>query len=304
MASPLARGLFTKAIGESGGAFNAGATPPESLNTIEQRTVAFAQGAFNTSTLADLRKLPAETILQAVAANAGTPLPPLFRPVVDGYFLPDSVPHIYAAGNQAHVPLLAGWNADEVRGQVILAKVQPTVETFTATTQSIFGENTQRFLVVYPATTDAEAVISAGDYASDHFIAYSTWRWLESQVATGKSPVYRYRLDLGSPGDKFHAAILGAFHSDDIEYVFGTLDSRQQVTLRPEDRKLSDLIGSYWTNFARTGDPNATGLPIWPVYNESNQWQVMHLDANPTVRPDNQRNRYLFLDEVWGQPKN
>jgi para-nitrobenzyl esterase len=303
MASPLARGLFTKAIGESGGAFYSDSLPYQSREEIEQRNVAFAQSAFNTSSLADLRKLSVETILQAVTAKT-TPPPPRFGPVVDGYFLPDSVPNIYAAGNQAHVPLLAGWNADEARGEVILAKVQPTVESFTTTAQTEFGDNAQKFLAVYPATTDAEAITSAGDLASDRFIAFSTWRWLEAQVDTGKSPVYRYRFDLGSPGDKFHPAIIGAFHSDDIEYVFGTLDSRVGATWRPEDRKLSDQIGAYWTNFARAGDPNDTGLPKWPTYNAADQWQVMHLDATSAARPDTQRDRYLFLDEAWGKPKN
>lgn len=302
MASPLARGLFSKAIGESGGAFYSGGLQYDSRESLEERNVAFAQAAFNTSKLADLRKLPVDTILQAVQAKT-TPIPPRFGPDVDGYFLPDSVPNIYAAGHQAHIPLLAGWNADEARGSILLSKTPTTIDTFTATAQTQFGDRANDFLAVYPDTTDAEAITSAGDFASDRFIVFSTWRWLEAQVNTGQSPVYRYRLDLGSPGDKFHPASIGAFHSDDIEYVFGTLDSRQEATWRPEDRKLSDQIGAYWTNFARTGDPNATGLPIWPTYNANTQWQVMHLDTISMAKPDANRARYLFLDEVWGKPK-
>ncbi len=129
-------------------------------------------------------------------------------------------------------------------------------------------------------------------------------------MQTGNAPVYRYEFDLGSPGDKFHPAAIGAFHSDDIEYVFGTLDSRQEFTARPEDRKLSDQMQTYWTNFARTGDPNGGGsssapdLPKWPTYNASTGWMVMHLDASSEAKPDTQRDRYLFLDSVWGKPKN
>jgi para-nitrobenzyl esterase len=185
---------------------------------------------------------------------------------------------------------------------VLLAKTKTTAASFAATAQTEFGENAQRFLAVYAATTDDEAVISAGDFASDRFISYSTWRWLEAQVARGKAPVFRYRFDLGSPGDTNHQAILGAFHSDDIEYVFGTLDSRPGAVWRPEDRKLSELIGTYWTNFARSGDPNGTGIPHWPTYGPD-QWQVMHLDAVSEAKPDGQRERYLFLDGVWGKPK-
>jgi para-nitrobenzyl esterase len=301
MASPLSKDLFAKAVGESGGAFYSGDLGFEPREVREQKDSQFAQTAFGTTKLADLRKLSADDILKAATAKT-TPPPPHFGPDVDGYFLPDSVPNIYAAGNQAHVPLLAGWNADEVRAAVLLAPKKPTVDSFTTQAQAEFGANAQKFLAVYPATTDAEALTSAGDFASDRFIAYSTWRWLEAQVATGKAPVYRYRLDLGSPGDKYHLAILGAFHSDDIEYVFGTLDSRPEAVWRPEDRKLSDQIGAYWTNFARTGDPNGPNLPKWPTYGPT-EWQFMHLDATSEARPDDHRDRYLFLNQVWGKPK-
>ncbi len=302
MASPVARGLFNKAIGESGAAFSSKTLPFQTREVREQRDLAFAKAAFNTTSLAELRKLPTDAILQAATAKTSS-APLRFDPDVDGYFLPDSVPNIYAAGHQAHVPLLAGWNADEVRAQITSAKTPTTVESFTATAHADFGDRAEDFLAVYPASTDAEAVASAGDYASDRFIAFSTWRWLEAQVTSGASRVYRYRLDLGNPGDKYHPAAYGAFHSDDIEYVFGTLDSRNIAAWRPEDRKLSDQMGAYWTNFARTGDPNNTGLPIWPTYNAKGGWQVMHLDANSEARPDSQRNRYVFLDSVWGKTK-
>jgi para-nitrobenzyl esterase len=301
MASPVSRSLFSKAIGESGAMFPNDEPKQLSSDALEERNVAFAQTAFGTSSLAELRKLSTDEVLRAATAKTMPP-PPRFGPSVDGYFLPDSVPNTYAKGLQAQVPLLAGWNADEVRGQVLLAKTKTTAESFAATTQKDFDDRAKDFLAVYPAGTDTEAVVSAGDYASDRFIAYATWKWLEAQVATGKAPVFRYRLDLGSPGDKNHQAILGAFHSDDIEYVFGTLDSRPEAAWRPEDRKLSELMGAYWTNFARNGDPNGPGLPQWPVY-KADQWQVMHLDATSAAKADAQRVRYLFLDKVWGQPK-
>jgi para-nitrobenzyl esterase len=303
MASPTARGLFTKAVGESGAAFSSGESTFEPREKLEQRNLAFVKTAYNTSSLADLRKLPADTILAAVTAKT-TPPPPRFGPDVDGYFLPDSVPNIYAAGHQAHVLLLAGWNADEARGQVLLAKTPTTIESFTAAAHTDFGDRAEGFLALYPASTDAEAIRSAGDLAGDRYTAFSTWRWLEFQISTGESPVYRYRFDLGSPGDKDHQAILGAFHSDEIQYVFGTLDSRPGAEWRKEDRALSEQIGSYWTNFARSGNPNSTGLPTWPTYNEKGGWQVMYLDATSQAKPDTQRSRYLFLNTIWGKPAN
>ncbi len=301
MASPMARGLFSKAIGESGGAFSSDTLPFESRSMREEKDLAFAKAAYHTGNLAELRKLSADEILRGAKENASSPRPQ-FLPDVDGFFLPDSVPNIYAAGHQAHVPLLAGWNADEARSRVTAAKIPTTAESFSAAAHIEFKDRAEEFLTVYPDSNDAESVVSAGDFAGDRFIAFSTWRWLEAQVSTGESPVYRYRLDLGSPGDKYHPAAYGAFHSDDIEYVFGTLDSRNLAVWRPEDRKLSDQIGAYWTNFARTGDPNSTGLAEWPTYNAKGGWQVMHLDAISQARPDAHRSRYLFLDTVWSRP--
>ena len=295
MVSPLSKGLMAKAIGESGGAIFSAGLAYEPREVREKRDSAFMERTFKTVKLADLRRISTEDMARAVSAQGAT----RFGPDVDGYFLPESMAAIYAAGKQAHIPVLAGWNADEGR---TAGQTTPTVASFAALAQQEFGPRAGEFLAVYPGTTDAEASTSAGDFGGDKFIAYSTWRWIEAQVKTGGAPVYRYFFTLGSPGDKNHLAALGAFHSDDIEYVFGTLDSRPDALWRPEDRKLSEQIGQYWTNFARTGDPNGTGLPKWPVYAPT-EWQVMHLDAAPEAKADAWRGRYVFLDSVWGKEK-
>ena len=120
-------------------------------------------------------------------------------------------------------------------------------------------------------------------FRGDNFLVYSTWAWLEAQVKTGGSPVYRYLFALPSPGDPYHPVSAGAFHSDEIEYVFGNLDSRKGATFRPEDYKLSDLMQTYWTNFARTGDPNGDPAPHWPTYDAAGNWQVMRLSPDPAA---------------------
>jgi para-nitrobenzyl esterase len=294
MASPIAKGLFSKAIGESGAAFYSGGLGFQPREQAEQADAVWAEHVFGSSSLFYLRNLTADEMLQKATAKTGQP--PRFQPIIDGFFLPDSLPHLYAEGKQAHIPVLGGWNANESR-----ANGKPTAAAFTAQAQKEFGADAPGFLSVYPATADAEALQSANDYAGDRFIAYSTWAWLEAQTKTGNAPVYRYFLDLGSPGDRNHSIAQGAFHSDDIEYVFGTLDSRPEMDFRPIDRALSDQMQQYWTNFARSGDPNGTGLPRWLPYSAADDWQVLHLNAAPQSKPDNLRGRDLFLDSQWGR---
>jgi para-nitrobenzyl esterase len=292
MASPLSKGLIAKAIGESGGAFYSSGLGFEPREVREKKDSEFMERSFGTAKLAELRRVSTEDLVRAVTAKGAA----RFGPNVDGYFLPESVPAIYAASSQAQVPLMAGWNADEGRAA---GKATPTAASFVALAEKEFGERAKDFLAVYPGTTDEEAMTSAGDYGGDKFIAFSTWRWLEAQVKTGKAPVYRYFFALASPGDRNHPVSAGAFHSDDIEYVFGTLDSRPEAKWRPEDRALSEQMGQYWTNFAKTGDPNGPGLPKWPTYGA--EGQVMHLDAAPEAKADGWRGRYMFLDSVWGK---
>ena len=135
-----------------------------------------------------------------------------------------------------------------------------------------------------PATPTSRPSAPPIAYGSDAFIAFSTWKWLEAHRKTGDSPVYRYHFELPRRPSKFHPGTF-AFHSDDIEYVFGTLDTRPGVRhAAPEDRKLSEQMMSYWTNFAKTGDPNGPGLPVWPKYDEDDS--LIHLDSTITSGPD------------------
>ncbi|MGB7547063.1 MAG: carboxylesterase family protein [Terracidiphilus sp.] len=285
MVSPMAQGLFEKAIGESGAAFPSGLTLGG--QTVAERVK--VDGAWVDSlgvkSLQELRAMPTDKILEAAAKKGA----PEFAPDIDGRLLTEPVPETYAAGKQAHVPLLGGWNADEGS---FFAMRGMTAEQWKAMAESLFKDRAPEFLTLYPGNTDAEALRSAIDYGSDSFIAFGTWKWLEAQRKTGDSPVYRYHLELAAPPSKFHPGSF-AFHSDDIEYVFGTLATRPGAVWRPEDWKLSEEMMGYWTNFAKTGDPNGAGLPEWPKYGKDDE--LIHLNNPITSGPDTSKPRYEFL---------
>jgi para-nitrobenzyl esterase len=296
MASPLAKGLFHKAIGESGGA---GERPdPEAAEkSREVKDLKLAASLLGTTTLAELRAVPAQKLLDAFFKPGGENNF-AFGPDVDGYFLPEPTPAIFAAGQQNDVPLLAGWNHDEGSFEIAFSPQKPTAESLKAEAQKEFGEKAPEALKLYPTDTEDHVQRSALDFAGDRFIAWSTWWWMEAQSKTGKQPIYRFRFDLGPPADS-KGPQLGAYHSSEIEYVFGQLDSKAGIAWRPEDRQLSEQMQKYWANFARSGDPNGLGLPKWPVYSAADGWQVMFLDAKSAAHKDDLRERYLFLTGAW-----
>jgi para-nitrobenzyl esterase len=296
MASPLAKGLFQKAIGESGGAFYSGGLTFEPRSVREEKDAKVVSTKLGVSTLAELRAIPAQKLLDEFAPPKSPGFD--FGPDVDGYFLPEPVPAIFAAGKQNDVPLLAGWNHDEDIFEIAFNPQKPTADTLKATAQKEFGEKAPEFLKLYPADTPEQARRSAIDFAGDRFIAFSTWDWMEAQSKTGKQPIYRFRFDLGPPSAP-NGPQLGAYHSSEIEYVFGQLDSKKDVTWTPETRALSAEMQTYWANFARSGDPNAPGLPKWPVYSAADGWTVMFLDATSAAHKDELRDRYLFLAGAW-----
>ena len=295
MASPLAQGLFNHAIGESGAFFSL-TLPLKPLAEAENADVKFAQSALGTSSLESLRdKSSGELLAAALKQNIVR-----FSPDIDGYFLPEDVSSIYSSGHQCHIPLLAGWNADEGSYKAIFHDEAPTAKNYVTSVRALFGPDADKVLRLYPGKTDAQAKRSAQDLAGDQFIGYSTWKWLEMQSQTGGSPVFRYEFDQATPlsvADKAKdpARTPTAYHSSEIEFVFGVLASKK-LPWHPADYMLSNAMSEYWANFAKTGNPNGEHLPSWPAYNKQDGYPVMHLNASPHVAPDSHHQRYEFLE--------
>ena len=287
MASPLAHGLFEKAIGESG-AFFGRSLKAVSLAESEAAGAKFAESELGATSLEALRAKPADALLTAQAKPGVT----RFSANIDGYFMPEDINTIYSEGKQSHVPLLAGWNSDEGSFHMFFQKDDASAANYAAHAKTTYGDNAAQFLKLYPGETDVQAKRSAQDWSGDQFIAYSTWKWLELQAKTGGHPVFRYEFDEAPPGQD-----RGAYHSAEIEFVFGALASKD-YKWTDEDQKLSDIMSTYWSNFAKTGNPNGAGLPSWPVYKKSDEYAVMHLTTSPHAEPDSHRARYLFLESV------
>ena len=294
MASPLARGLFNRAIGESG-AYFAPSVRLKPRAQAEETGARFAQSVTGKASIDLLRAMPAQALLDAAAKLTWQD----FWPDMDGFFLPADCVSIYGAGRQAHVALLAGWNRDEGFYGRFFDKDPPNVANYAARAKAMFGDRAEAFLRLYPGATDSEARRSAQDADGDRFIAQGTWKWLEMQRATGGSPVYRYEFDQTLPpaANAGPGAEPTAPHACEIEFVFRVLSARN-LPWRPEDRVASEMISSYWTNFATSGDPNGPGLPRWPAYASADGFQVMHLTSSPGAAADSHRGRYKFQDQV------
>ena len=313
MASPLSKNIIAGAIGESGSLL--GLNPTASLQDAEKRGADFA-ASLKANSLADLRAMPAEQLLKATA-NAGSGRFPV---CVDGYFFPKSPLQIFEASEQAHVPLLVGWNSQESGYQGILGQDKPTLENYKKAVEKLYGEKSAEVLRVYNASNDEDVEQVATDLAGDRFIGFSTWKWSDVQSRTGGKPVYRYlyarprpemRPEMGNATANLAGGVTrdtsnkapqqppakGAAHSAEIEYALGNLPTNRVYDWQPEDYKVSVIIQTFFAHFIKTGNPNGLGVPVWKPVDNSKSVQVMHIDVETKSVEDKNKERYLFLEQ-------
>jgi para-nitrobenzyl esterase len=315
MASPLSRGLIAGAIGESGSILAALAPVP--LQQAEEQGVKFAS-ALGAANVAALRAMSTEQILEAASKRDV----PRFGTTIDGYFFTESPLVTFAAGRQAHVPLLAGWNSEEANARGVLARDEPVRGNFEKAVQWLYGEHASEVLKAYEPATDNGVLQAATDLASDRFIAYSTWKWIDLCAKTGGKAVYRYYYSRPRPrmtpqmgnataglaggvirggndsGNPPAPPPSGAVHSAEIEYAMGNLDSNKVYAWTKDDYRVSGVMESYFANFVKTGDPNGRRLPKWPAVGAGAPAKFMHIDLQSRAEQDEHGGRYAALDTL------
>jgi len=311
MASPLTKGLFRAAIGESGAMF--GNRQPAPLAEVEQQGEAFAK-LVGAKDLNALRALSAQALLEATAQKGA----PNFSATLDGHFLPALPEELFKQGKQSMVPLLVGWNSGEGTYEGILGKQEPTVSHYREAVHRRYGEQADALLTYYQANTDEEVKQVATDLVGDQFIAYSTWQWAERHSQTSNQKVYRYfyarprpamRPEMGNAVAGLAGGIIKqekaaqkapaaeyASHSAEIEYALGNLPSNRVYDWEADDYKVSTMMQDYFVNFIKNLNPNGLGLPEWPAVKKNTAAEVMHIDVETKVQTEQHRNRYLQLE--------
>jgi len=315
MASPLSKNLFSAAIGESGSVL--GTLPPVPLAQAEQAGAKF-NDQVGKKTLTEMRAISAEELLKATAVSGV----PRFSSAVDGYFFPEPPLKTFQSGKQSQVPLLAGWNSEEMNYRMILGKETPTLENYTAAVKKLYGEQAEKVLKEYNASTDAEVEQVATDLAGDRFIGFGTWKWIDLHSKTGGGkPVFRYfyarprpamNAEMGNVSANLAGGVSkstdpatakaplpkGAVHSAEIEYAMGNLSLNKVYAWTADDQKVSATMQDYFANFIKTANPNGKGLPEWsPVKSEAGD-HYMLIDVNSRLETDKHRGRYMLMDEM------
>jgi len=264
-ASPLAKGLFNGAISQSGGSFGPSRLttyPGENMKTLkvaENEGLAYMKSAGVTS-IEKLRSMEVDKL----PAGTGWPAPGGW-PIVDGWVIPDDQYKLYEAGKYNDIPVLIGYNSDE--GAMFTRTKDP--KEFISSVEMRYGPFAEKLLKAYPVSSNSVPK-TARDLSRDAAFGWQTWSWARLQAKTGKSKVFFYYFDQhpdhpeSSPYYGF-----GSYHGQEVAYVFENLDKSNPQTSKT-DLEISNLMGTYWTNFAKYGDPNGKDVPNWPAFSDSN----------------------------------
>lgn len=304
MTSPLAKGLFARAISESGYMLSMPSLKEDAHGMPgEEKVGAMLQAAAKAPDLAAMRAIPAQQLTDA-AAKAG------FAPwgVVDGKVLPEQMVTAFDKGDQARVPILAGFNQGEIRSLMVLAPPVPaSAADYEGKIRAQYGDLADDFLKLYPSSDMKESILES---VRDGLYSWTAERLALKQTAQGE-PSYLYEWDHGYPA--MDSAGLHAFHASELPYVFGTSASTPPLWPKiPDDQRehgLSDAMTAYWASFAKTGTPVAPDAPAWPAFGDAKDY--LHIAATPQPATDPLPGMYelneavvcrriLHGDQPWG----
>ena len=321
MCSPLSKNLIAGAMLSSGAE-----VMPNKPATQAEADSAGAATLKNAgiASLADAMAIDADS-LQKILPPRG-----MARLVLDGYFMSESADAVFEKGEQAQVPLLAGWNSLEAHPMQALQNQAPTLQNYKNALKAQFGDKTDEIFDAYGIKTDEDVMSQKGfDLVSDLFTGFPTWKVCDYHARTSTQPVYRYHYMHPRPkvsakmGDKTGglaggvrektaeekkteaqqpAIAPGAVHSADIEYAMGTLDTNEFYDWQEEDYAISKLFLSYYANFCKTGNPNGEGLPKWTVITKDNldNAPVMKIDVeSKEVASPERENAYRTLEKFY-----
>ena len=279
MTSPPARGLFSKAIAESAYML--------SMPSLKENRHGMPSGEAAGEALAAAVHAPDLAALRAMDAQKLTDAAALakFGPwgVVDGKVLPEQMVTAFDRGDQAHVPILAGFNQGEIRSLMVLVPPAPaSAADYEKTIRAQYGDLADAFLKLYPASAMKESILET---TRDGLYAWTAERLVTKQTALGL-PSYLYEFDHGYPA--MDEAGLHAFHASELPYVFGTEDTTPpfwpKIPAEPREQALSDAMIGYWTSFAKTGAPVAANAPAWPAFDDTKSY--MHFADTPQPAAD------------------
>lgn len=266
VATPLNKGLFQKAIAQSGASFS---NNNVSLARAEEEGTKIMQ-SLNAASVNDMRALPAEELMKKAPQG-------LRGPIIDGYVLPDAIVNIFMQGKENKVVLMTGWNQDE---GLMFGPIKKA-EDFKKDMEKMYGADAQTLLQYYPAATDEEAAASQLNLSRDQIFGAQNYTWANVESNKG-SKVYVYRFTRKVPGTGEYAKY-GAFHTGEVPYAYDNL----KFVNRPweaVDHELAKTMSEYWANFIKTGNPNGKGLPEWNLYNAKDK-KVMMLGVNAASKP-------------------
>ncbi|MBO9558387.1 MAG: carboxylesterase family protein [Caulobacter sp.] len=278
LASPPARGLFHKAIAQS--AYMVSTPPlrePKYGHVPAETMGALTAQKLGAKSLADLRAMDPEALTtQSLAVGFQT------FGAIDGKVLPSQLVDAFDRGEQAHVPVLAGFNSGEIRSLRFLAPPPPAdAATYEAEIRKRYGDKADEFLRLYPSADLAEAMLLI---PRDALYGWTAERLAAKQTAIGR-PGYLYYFDHGYPAAD--AAGLHGFHASEIPYVFGSMKTTPPAWPKnpdtPAEAKLSAAMTQYWASFARDGVPKAAGEPAWKPYGTERAYMAFTDGPQPGV---------------------